>query len=394
MNLIERYIFRRATRLTLVTLGATTLVVLITQVLLYVNVLTDSGQAIGTFLMLAGFMIPAMSVLVAPFALLIGSSQTLSQMNADSELAVIEAAGGSRKITAKPILALGVIITIVTFGVATFVEPWSNRQIRTIVLEASADLVRLAVQSGQFKRLGDNLYIQIAEQLPGGTFGGIFIVDSRDEKTELIYYARRGVIIEQGDRELLVMSEGEIQRKTLQTNEVSVIEFASYAIDFSQFGPASQPRTLLPKEQSTAFLLDPDPNDHFVQFYPHLLRSELHRRFSEWLYPLAFALMAVYFAGSARSNRQQQMLGIAAAATTAVALRGLGFFAGNASGSSPAMAALAYVVPLGAILIFAALLVTGRQIQVPAWLTRRGAALLSWLETRGAGLRARTERRT
>ena len=47
-----------------------------------------------------------MTNLVLPFALHIGASQTLNGMNSDSELAVIEAAGGSLWVQTKPILLL------------------------------------------------------------------------------------------------------------------------------------------------------------------------------------------------------------------------------------------------------------------------------------------------
>ena len=389
MNLIERYIFRRAARLTLVTLMATTVVVLITQVLIYVNVLTDSGQAISTFLKLAVMLVPAMAVVVMPFALLIGASQTLSSMNADSEIAVIEGAGGSQKITAKPILVLGMVLTLLTLGIAVFVEPWSNRQIRTIVAEAGADLVRLAVQSGSFKRLDEGLYIQIAEQLPGGGFGGIFIADMRDDKTELLYYARRGVILPQGERELLVMSDGEIQRRTVASGEISVIQFASYAIDFSQFSPAGKTRHFLPKERSTAFLLDPDPNDHIVKMRPAMIRSELNRRFSEWLFPVAFGLIAVYFAGGARSNRQERLWSLTVAGLVALGVRGAGFFFMNASGMSRPMTVLTYALPLVTIAIFATLLVSGRQLRIPPWLDSWGSAFLAWAERQRLALQLR-----
>lgn len=365
MNLIERYIFRRALTLTLITLGATTVVVLITQLLRYVNLLTDSGQAIASFLGLALMLMPAMIALVAPFAVLIGASQTLSGMNNDSELAVIEAAGGSSKITVKPILILGLSLAALTLVISLVVEPWTNRQLRDIVRNAGADLVRYAVQSGSFEKLDDNLYIQISEQLPGGTFGGIFIADLRESTAELLYYAKRGAIQEQDDAQLLIMADGEIQRRNAATGEISIIRFASYAIDFSQFGPATKASTYFPKERSTAFLLDPDPNDYFAKNRPDAIRTELHRRFSEWMFPVAFALIAVYFAGSARSNRQERLWGLAAAGFVAIAFRGAGFFTMNSLGRSTALPFAAYGLPLSAILLFAWLLLTGRQLRIP-----------------------------
>ena len=59
MNLLERYIFRRTLSLSLMTLSATTVMVLITQVLIYVNLLTASGQALITFFALAATLDPA-----------------------------------------------------------------------------------------------------------------------------------------------------------------------------------------------------------------------------------------------------------------------------------------------------------------------------------------------
>ena len=84
MNLLERYIFRRTLSLSLMTLSATTVMVLITQVLIYVNLLTASGQAIITFFALAATLVPPMLNLVMPFALHIGATQTLNGMNSDS----------------------------------------------------------------------------------------------------------------------------------------------------------------------------------------------------------------------------------------------------------------------------------------------------------------------
>ena len=72
MNLIERYIFGRAAKLTVVTLVAATFVVLITQILVRINLLTTSGQSLATVGKLALSLIPSMILITLPFAVLIG----------------------------------------------------------------------------------------------------------------------------------------------------------------------------------------------------------------------------------------------------------------------------------------------------------------------------------
>ena len=95
MKQIERYIFRRVLMLSLATLATTTVIAMTTQVLLRVDLLSSTGQSLLTFLELAGLLVPPMMLVVMPFALMIGAAQTLTTMNSDSELAVIEASGGA-----------------------------------------------------------------------------------------------------------------------------------------------------------------------------------------------------------------------------------------------------------------------------------------------------------
>jgi lipopolysaccharide export system permease protein len=355
MKLIERYIFRRVLALSLTTLCATTAIVLTTQVLLRVNILTESGESLGTFLKLALFLVPAMAMLVMPFALLIGASQNLNAMNGDSELAVIEASGGSNLLIAKPVMLIAVAMTLISLASSLFVEPWSNRQLREIVSAASADLMSFAVQSGTFKRVSKNLYIQIDEQLPGGDFGGIFIVDLRNPQMQLIYYAKRGAIRTVDGNNFLVMQQGEIQRKNQETGQISTITFASYALDFATFDASQRTTTYYPKERSTTYLFSPDPNDPIVKSAPAQIRGEIHRRFSEWLYPLLFGLIAVYFGGAARSNRDERLWSLGLSVLIALAFRSVGFLVVGNSGQSLVSALLCYLVPLSGIVIFAVL---------------------------------------
>lgn len=386
MNLIERYIFRRTLSLSMTSLFATTFIVLTTQVLLYVNVLTQSGQALGSFARLALTLTPGMILIVMPFALILGTSNTLNRMNNDSELAVMESAGAGRAFIIRPILILAVAMTIVSLLIAQFVEPWANRQRRDLLVAAGADLIQIAIQSGSFRQLEDNLYVQVADQYPGGDLGGIFLADRRDEKTELLYYANRGTIVKQDDRNLILMSDGEIHRRDVASGDVSVISFASYALDMSQYGPAKGSSFYLPKERTMEELLNPDPNDWYAKNLPQVLRSEIHRRFSDWLYPLAFALIAIYFAGTARANRQERLWSMGAAFCVAFGLRGLGFVAVNNAGTSVAFAAACYALPLGAILVVSLLLVTGSVIAVPQKLLERTSDVFSALEAKRTAL--------
>ena len=175
MKQIERYIFRRVLILSVATLATTTVIAMTTQVLLRIDLLSSTGQSVLTFVKLAGLLIPPMMLVVMPFALMIGAAQTLTTMNSDSELAVIEASGGAGHLISRPILVIAAGMSIFCLIEATLIEPWSNRQVRVLLDKASADLFSAAVQSGTFHEVDDNLYVSVAEKYPGGRLGGIFL---------------------------------------------------------------------------------------------------------------------------------------------------------------------------------------------------------------------------
>ncbi|HTV71678.1 MAG TPA: LPS export ABC transporter permease LptF [Rhizobiaceae bacterium] len=377
MRLIERYIFKRTFSLSMLALVSTTVMVLITQVLIYVNVLTTSGQAIGTFFTLAATLVPSMINIVLPFALFIGASQTLNTMNTDSELAVIEASGGSPTLTARPVMILAIMLAVAALLISLFVEPWADRHKRDIIAKASADLISVAVQSGNFQRISRGLYLQVSEQLPSGDFAGVFIADSRDRRTDLIYYAKRGSIRQLDGTDILALEDGEVHRKTIKTGDLSIIRFQSYVVDLSQFTSAASGPSYDPTEQDTYDLLYGDQNDdHFKKFKPEEVRAELNRRFSDWLYPIAFGMIAVLFGARASSNREERIWGLTAGAALAIALRGLGFYFMNNSGTSAFHAGLSFAVPVGTILVVAALMLTKKSFRISGRLTDTISGLL------------------
>lgn len=365
MNLIERYIFQRTLALSLITLFATTAMVLVTQVLLYVNLLTASGQALLTFLSLAATLIPPMTNFVLPFALYIGASQTLGGMNSDSELAVIEASGGSLWVESKPIVVLSLLMALLSLALSHFAEPWAQQSKREIIAKASADLVRFAVQSGTFEEIQPRLYLQIAEQLPSGDFGGIFIADMRNPEMDLIYYAKTGAIQPIAGTDALVLADGEVQRRTPKSGELSVVRFKSYVLDLGQFSAGVKGRVRSPKEYSTAFLMfGPATDEVFKRYEPEEVRSEIYRRFSDWIYPILYGAIAIYFSVGARSTRQERILSLISGFALALSIRGVGFFLVNVSGDKPLYAFLNFAVPIFATIVVSTLVVMNKSQRI------------------------------
>ena len=370
MPILERYILRRAVTVFLMTLFWTLAVVWTTQVVSRINLVTDSGQSALAFLHLATLILPSVIPIVLPFAIVIAVAQTLSVMNTDSELVVINAAGASRRTLMRPVLLLAAAASLFSFAVDNGAEPYARQTVRELTASARADLISTLVQEGSFHRVDEGLFVQIGERRSDGRLGAVFVADSRDEEADLIYYAKNGAITGGGSDSVLVMEDGVVHRKT-KAGTVSVIRFTSYAFNLSEFAPAAGEFTLLPKDRTLPYLLDPDPGDSVFQEVPQQFRAELHRRLSEWTYPLVFALIAMAVAGDARSHREARLHPMATALVIALAFRWLGFFVAGKAQSAPAYVPAIYAVPLLAAAISIYFIAAHRTMELPvSWIER------------------------
>jgi len=388
MKVVERYIMRRAFVLFLSALAWTLAIVWTTQVLARIDLVTDSGQSALTFFKVATLILPSVMPIVVPFSIVVAVAQTLSVMNTDSELVVINAAGASRLTVARPIVLLALLAAVFCFAVQNGVDPYARQKNRELVAAARADLLSLVIQEGTFRKVEDGLFLQIGERLPDNRLGGIFVADSRQEGTDLVYYAKTGAIIDKADEKVLLMNDGVVHRK-IPSGEISVIHFTSYAFDLSAFSADAGQKTLLPKDQTTQYLLNPDPNDPVVQQTPGLYRTELFKRFSEWLFPVTFALIALAVAGDARSHREARLHPLVTSISIALIVRWLTFFAEGKAKVDPTYNYVMAAIPVAMALVPVWFIYRQKAMELPVGWTDALIALARDINRRFTALRLR-----
>jgi lipopolysaccharide export system permease protein len=374
MKLLETYIIRRVGLMFLVGLLPVLAIIWTTQVLQRINLVTDSGQSIGSFAKLATLILPTIIPIVLPFAMVIGITQTLSAMNNDSELTVMEAAGANRSVIIRPIMLLAVAVSLFSFVVDNMVEPRARVAAREMVAAAYADLLSTVIEEKNFRRIEDGLYVQISQRLSGRILKGLFVADSRDPAFDLIYYAKEGAVDAKGTS--LLMRDGEVHRKTPDGN-VSVIKFDSYSFDLSDLTQNRGQATLRAGDRDLSFLLAPDPNDPDYRAKPGGYRAELHRRLTDWALPAVFALISLVIAGDARSHREARLHPMVSALTIAFALRWADFYAANQIENQPVFITVLYAINIGAALVAIFLLLRTKKRTMPVTVRTRISGL--WL---------------
>lgn len=382
MRIIELYILRRVFVLFAAVLLASVGISWTVQVLAKINYLTTSGQTFLAILQFSSLFIPSAIPLVIPFALVIAVAQTLSTMNQDSELVVINASGAPRSTVWKPVLLLAFVAAIFSFVVANFVTPQARLTMREMVATAHADLINVFIQEGNFRELTTNLYMEIGERHDDGTIGRLFIADQRDPNTDLFYYAVDGSVMSNAKGDFLVLNDGEVQRRDNQTGDVSIIKFGSYTFNLGEFTASDGTPTIFPKDRSLSFLLHPDTNDAYYQRRPLQYTAELHRRFTEWLYPIVFALIALAAAGDARSHRQARISASFSAISLSLIVYWLGYFFGDRADTDLAYVPLLYILPVGVSAFILFMFITNRTISLPEKFKDRLSNSADWVKSK------------
>jgi lipopolysaccharide export system permease protein len=197
---------------------------------------------------------------------------------------------------------------------------------RRTIAATYADLLSTVIEEKAFRRIDDGLYVQISERVKGRILKGLFVADSRDPHYDMLYYAREGAVDEKGGT--LLMKDGEIHRKAPGGN-VSIVHFDSYSFDLSDLSEARGQAKLRASDRGLGFLFHPDPKDPDVKEKPFDYRAELHRRLTDWFFPVIFALASLALAGGAHSHRDRTVHPLIPALVFAFAFRWSAFFLAN-----------------------------------------------------------------
>ncbi len=355
MALIERYIFGRLMTSFTMALLSLAGVVWLTQALQSMNLVTARGQTLIVFFEITVLALPQLLVIIAPFALLIGGIFTLNGLNADSELVIIGAAGGSRTRVARPVYvaAATVMVAMVLFTHA--VAPFAQHVLREAITKVNVDLVANIVRPGRFTELEKGLTFHIRNRAGDGTLVGLMIDDERDKDVSFTYFADHANVVEAPGKTLLVMRDGVLQRVTARDGALSVIDFEAYAFDLSQLAAQSAVPTFRPSERTTGELFETDTSTPEGIKTAAKFRGELVDRFSQPLLPLAFASILLLFLGDAQNTRQKRGFAVVWAFGLALGLRAAHFAGQSMAVTDPLATPVAFLIPL--IVIAAGLVV-------------------------------------
>lgn len=124
------------------------LVVLLTDLLGYADLIVNRGLDVGQVAGIAGLQLIPTLARTLPFAVLVGTLVGLGRLAADRELLALEASGFSPRQLAFPGLLFTLAATVVSLALSVFFSPDSQRAVRERMLELTRDRPGLSLRAG------------------------------------------------------------------------------------------------------------------------------------------------------------------------------------------------------------------------------------------------------
>jgi lipopolysaccharide export system permease protein len=191
-RILWRFVFRDVALHALIALTALTLLLVVQNVLRFIDELVSAGVSLDAILQLSAIILPSYVAYAIPSALLFGVLLSFGRMSTDGEIIAMRAAGVSVPRLLPPVLALGILATCATGYIVFEVEPESHRNMK-LLLRQLQQSVRL-IEPGEFRRLGSNtIYVHELgdEECP---LQGVLVSESRDARRTLYIAARCGAV--------------------------------------------------------------------------------------------------------------------------------------------------------------------------------------------------------
>lgn len=358
MSSLDKYLFRQCLTPFLVAVGVVTAIIWTTQSLQRADILIEHGRSFVVFARLSVLIIPSLLSVIIPFALFAGALYAFQRLHADSEIAVMFAAGVSRLRIAVPLLLIAVAAAATVLWVNVYLSPASYRLLKREIADIRADLASAVLKSGEFVTLAEGFTIYVEEAGPAGQLKGLLVNDYRNGAARETYMAQKGLLQDTPEGPILQLSNGNIQRVARYTGQIEIIRFDRTLVNISAFTKGAGELQLELTERYLRELFHPDTTKEWDRTNAALLVAEGHNRLASPLYVFAFAFIALFALIGGPYNRRGYTVRIAVAAAAAGALRVAGILIQGVAAASGANW-LQYAWPILATVVLVYLLVKG-----------------------------------
>jgi lipopolysaccharide export system permease protein len=270
-------------------------------------------NSFGVVFELLAYLVPHYLGTAIPAALFLGLLLGFGKMSANSEIDALMASGIGLNRQARPVIVLGVIMSLMSLFILGWVQPHARYAYRSVVFDVQNIDVFYLAEEGVFMQAGNRTFIIDKLDRGQNAFERAFIYQDKNAKGSDTVTSARGSLIENkdGQRPTLHLENGHRltlpQKPSLATSTLPTAEVTEFALADTPLGRISKD-IFRPRGQDERELTLPElvaSLDHPpAEATKAEVATELAERLVNAVSILIFPFLAIPFAvGSRRSQR-------------------------------------------------------------------------------------------
>ena len=244
---MKKLIFQKFTQDTLlffVTMCLTIgLIVWTLQAVNYFDFVTQDGHGLKTYFSYIVFNFPKIIHRIIPFIFFISLFYMLINYELRNELSIFWIHGISKIEFANKVIIISIILTVLQIVIGAFVSPFSQYKGREFLKYSNIDFFTSLIKPGKFINAVEGLTIFIDSKNEDGTFSNIFLDESTDVNSKMIY-AKNGKLVSNNKVKIFKLYDGKVINK--EKSKINVFKFDSIDFNLSKF---SSNTIIVPKIQ-------------------------------------------------------------------------------------------------------------------------------------------------
>ena len=263
------------------------------QGLRHIELLTSDNVSFTSYLSYILLLLPKILLITIPICLFLSVLLNINRLRNDSELIILWAAGKSDfDSLLKPILYFSLLIYFLTTFLSVYITPISLNEIRHKIIDIRSSGIHSSIlKEKKFISPVETLTIFIQER-NGNKINGLLIHDIKNSTSPQTYIAENGEFIDENNKKILRLYNGNIQIFESNENRISEIEFETYDLNLTPYNK-QESNHIYSDELYTNQIINNLKGKKTIELneYEKEQFAELHSRFANPLYIFSFALI-------------------------------------------------------------------------------------------------------
>ena len=263
------------------------------QGLRHIELLTSGNVSFVSYMSYILLLLPKILLITIPICIFLSVLLNINRLRNDSELIILWASGKSEyQSLLIPVLLFALIVYLITALLSIYVTPLSLNEIRHKIIDIRSSGIHSSIlKEKKFISPAETLTIFLQER-DGNNINGLLIHDVEDSDNPQTYIAKKGIFIEQENKKILRLFNGNIQIFEKDDNKISEIEFETYDLNLTQYN-RNESNHIYSDELFTNQIVNnlDGKKRKDLDKYEREQFAELHTRFANPLYIFNFALI-------------------------------------------------------------------------------------------------------